>query len=138
VDLVFRSKVDLWLVALVVGIPVLVLEFMFEGIGSGDGGADLVALAIVVIALAFFLWLYFSTRYTITPEVLVVKSGPFSWIIPLREITKIEPTRNPASSPALSLDRLMIRYGEGGELMVSPADKVGFMTAMKKQLKVLS
>ena len=38
-DLVFRSKADPWLVALVIGIPVLVLEFMFEGVAIGDGGA---------------------------------------------------------------------------------------------------
>lgn len=65
------------------------------------------------------------------------KAGPFSWIVPLREITSIEPTRNPASSPARSLDRLLVRYGGGEELMVSPGDKAGFMAAIKKQLKKL-
>jgi membrane protein YdbS with pleckstrin-like domain len=134
-DPVFRSKVDLWLVAVVVGIPVLVLEFMLEDAGVDDRGADLIAIGIVVVVLAFFVWLYFTTRYTITSQAILVKSGPFSWIVPLREITSIEPTRNPASSPALSLDRLLIRYGGGDELMVSPADKAGFMAAIKKQLK---
>jgi membrane protein YdbS with pleckstrin-like domain len=135
VDPVFRSKVDLWLVALAVGIPVLVVEFMLEGIGIDDRGADVIAIAIVVVVLAFFVWLYFSTRYTITSQTLLVKAGPFSWVVPLREITSIEPTRNPASSPALSLDRLLIRYGGGDELMVSPVDKAGFMAAIKKQMK---
>lgn len=131
---VFRSKLDLWLVALVVGIPVLILEFMFEDIGVDDRSADLIAIAIVIVVLAFFAWLYFTTRYTITAQALIVNAGPFSWVVPLREISSIEPTRNPASSPALSLDRLLIRYGGGSELIVSPADKVGFITAIKKQL----
>jgi len=134
-DLVFRSKVDFWLVALVAGIPALVIEFLLEGPGVDDRSADLIALALVVIVLAFFVGLYLSTRYIVTSESLLVKSGPFSWIVPLREITMIEPTHNPASSPALSLDRLLIRYGDGDEVMVSPADKAGFMAAIKKQLK---
>jgi len=134
-DLVFRSKVDFWLVAAIVGIPVLIIEFMLEDAGIDDRSADLLAIALVVVMLAFFIWLYLSTRYTITSQSLLVKSGPFSWVVPLREITGIEPTRNAASSPALSLDRLLIRYGDGDELMVSPADKVGFMTAIKQRLK---
>ena len=131
----FRSKVDLWLVAVVVGVPVLVVEFMLEGVGVDERGADLIAIVLVVLVLGFILWLYLSTRYTITAHSLLVKSGPFSWVVPLREITAIEPTRNPASSPALSLDRLLIRYGASEELMVSPADKLGFMTAIKQRLK---
>jgi hypothetical protein len=134
-DPVFRSKVDLWLVALIVGVPVLVIEFMLEDAGIGDQTADLLAIALVMVVLAFFLWLYLSTRYTITSQSLLVKSGPFSWVVPLREITAIEPTRNAASSPALSLDRLLIRYGGGDELMISPSDKAGFMTAIKQRLK---
>jgi hypothetical protein len=134
-DLVFRSKVDFWLVAAIVGIPVLIIEFMLEDAGIDDHSADLLAIALVVVVLAFFIWLYLSTRYTITSQSLLVKSGPFSWVVPLREITGIEPTRNAASSPALSLDRLLIHYGGGDELMVSPADKAGFMTAIKQRLK---
>jgi hypothetical protein len=76
-----------------------------------------------------------STRYTLTDEYLLVKCGPFSWSIPLRDIYEIEPTRNPMSSPALSLDRLLVRYGGGAELMISPADKAGFMMALRKRTK---
>jgi hypothetical protein len=134
-DPVFRSKVDLWLVALIVGIPVLVIEFMLAGTGIDDRDADLIAIGTVVVVLVFFVWLYLTTRYTITSQALLIKSGPFSWVVPLQEIASIEPTRNPASSPALSLDRLLIRYRGDGEIMVSPADKDGFRSAIKKRLK---
>ena len=136
-DAVFRSKIDFWLVALIVGIPVLVLEFFLEDTGLDDRTGDLMAVAIVVLALGFVLWIYLTTRYTITTEVLFVKAGPFSWAIPLREITAIEPTHHPASSPALSLDRLLIRYGSGDELMISPADKAAFMTVLRQRMKDL-
>ena len=137
-DAVFRSKIDLWLVVLIVGIPVLILEFLFEGILPDDSVADLLATVIVVIVLGFCLWLYLTTRYTISSDTLGVKCGPFSWVVPLREIYTIEPTRNPASSPALSLDRLLIHYGDGSEIMVSPADKGGFIAAIRKRSKTLS
>ena len=134
-DAVFRSKIDLWLVALCIGIPVLALEFALEGTDLGDANGDVIAGAIVAVGLAFIVWWYLTTRYTISAEALLIKSGPFLWIVPLREISAIEPTRNPASAPALSLDRLRIHYGGGAEIMVSPADKAGFMTEMKKHLK---
>lgn len=132
-DSVFRSKVDLWLIALIVAIPILVLEFALEGTGFNERFADLLAVAICAVVLVLVAWIYLTTRYTVTSEALLVKSGPFSWIVPLREISRIEPTHNPASSPALSLDRLCIRYGDR-EIMISPADKSGFMSAMKRQI----
>ena len=131
-DPVFRSKIDLWLVAAMVGIPLAVL-FILPDSSADQGGAALLALVIVGVVLAFFAWLCFSTSYTITPQALHITSGPFSWNIPLKEISSIEPTRNPASSPALSLDRLLIRYGGGEALMVSPADKEGFMMELAKR-----
>lgn len=131
----FRSKVDFWLILALVGVPILALEFLLDGSGVDDRTATLVAVLIVAVVLAIFLWLYLSTRYTLTEEFLLVKSGPFSWSIPLREIYEIEPTRNPMSSPALSLDRLLIRYGGGAELMISPADKAGFMATLRKRTK---
>ena len=134
-DAVFRSKIDIWLVALVVGTPLLLLEFVFEGTGISDRGADIVEILIVIGVLALFAWIYATTRYTITENHLFVKAGPFSWIIPIADITRIKPTRNPASSPALSLDRLRIQYGAGDELMVSPADQQRFMTALRKRMK---
>ena len=129
---VYRSKVDAWLVVVLVGVPVGMVDFLLDGAGIDDRFATLLMLGIVAAMLGFFLWLCASTRYSIIGEFLSVKSGPFCWMIPIDEITSIEPTHNPASSPALSLDRLVIRYGHDAELMVSPKDKAGFIEALKK------
>ncbi len=132
---VYRSKVDLWLVIVAVAAPIVLLDFILDGVNTADIFAELMAVAIVVAVLGIFAWLYFSTRYTITGDFLMVKAGPFSWIIPIEDISSIEPTRNPASSPALSLDRLLIRYGKSAELIISPKDKEAFMTELRKHLK---
>jgi hypothetical protein len=45
----------------------------------------------------------------------------------------VVPTRNPLSSPALSLDRLRIEYGQGRAIMISPADKGPFLRALEER-----
>lgn len=134
-ETVYRSKVDWWLVVVAVAAPIVLLEFILDGLNPPERFAELAALVIALAVVGIFTWLYFTTRYTITDDFLMVNSGPFSWIIPIADISSVEPTRNPLSSPALSLDRLLIRYGQRAELMISPKDKSGFMTELKKHLK---
>ena len=50
------------------------------------------------------------------------------------DITSVRRTRNPLSSPALSMDRLSIRYGKGRRIMISPADQAGFLEAIGHEL----
>jgi hypothetical protein len=107
---------------------------------AGDSGVnqyrvDLLTLLIVIIVPGGIGGLYATTHYTITSDMLLVRSGPFAWVIPLREITRIEPTRNPASSPAFSLDRLSIYYGLGNRLMISPTDKENFLATLRKRMQ---
>ena len=56
--------------------------------------------------------------------------GPFRWRVPIDAITAITPTRSALSSPALSLDRLRIEYGERA-ILVSPIYKEGFVRALR-------
>ena len=134
-DGVYRSRIDVWLIVVVVGVPVMVLDFLLDGISTDDWLANLLALLVVVTVLGLFAWFYWSTRYSISGAFLLVRSGPFSWVIPIEDITSIEPTRNATSSPAFSLDRLLIRYGHGAQLMISPKDKTQFIAELKKHLK---
>jgi hypothetical protein len=68
-----------------------------------------------------------ATHYTLEPRQLLVRSGPFKWKVPIKDITSITATSNPLSSPALSLDRLRIEYGRGSAIMVSPRNKDQFL-----------
>ncbi len=76
-----------------------------------------------------------ATYYVVDKEVLRIVSGPFRIRVKLDEIDSVKATRNPLSSPALSLDRLMIRYGNKRRVMVSPADRNGFLRAIGKELE---
>lgn len=88
------------------------------------------AVAVAVILLLFAV--FRGTCYTVTEQELRIVSGPFRWTIPVDEITAIDPSRNPLSSPALSLDRLKISYGKRKFVFISPSDKAGFMRAMER------
>ncbi|UKE71286.1 PH domain-containing protein [Xanthomonas cerealis pv. cerealis] len=91
--------------------------------GRSNGGL-LTAAAVFVIGTVLPAWLLLSTAYTIESEVLIVRSGPIRQRIPLDQISDIRPSSNPISSPALSLDRLEIHYGQK-RILISPKDKQG-------------
>jgi len=73
--------------------------------------------------------LLYSTDYTLDGDTLAVRSSFFRWRIPLADIDSVEPTTNPLSSPACSLDRLLIRYGKK-RIMISPEDKAAFLHSL--------
>ncbi len=126
-----RSKVDRWFVVVM---TIAIIGSLVAAIAVASTGTMMVlALAgfIVLVCAALPIWLLLSTRYTLSEDQLVVQCGPFKWRIPLAEIIEITPTSNPLSSPALSLDRLRIEYGEGSSLMISPCKKQQFIDDIK-------
>ena len=124
---VYRSKTDTWLVAL---LTVAIIASSFAAIkvlSVGTLAAWAIAVFIVTIGAGLPLWLLFSTFSILEHTQLMVQSGPFKWRIPVADITSVKPSRNPLSSPALSLDRLRIDYGQGRSLMISPSNKDQFV-----------
>lgn len=91
----------------------------------------------LLIGAGLPLWILAATDYTLEAGELRARSGPFRWRVPLRDITAITPTRSLLSSPALSLDRLRIDYGRGRALMISPADRQGFLGALEQRRREL-
>jgi len=133
---VFRSKVDGWIrLVLILAIVVELGALTAVAVDVRDPVIVLLLLAAGLLGAALFVWVLVGTHYTVDREMLRIASGPFRWRVMLAEIESVEPTRSPLSSPALSLDRLRIRYGGsrfGGtrQVMVSPADKSRFLEAI--------
>jgi membrane protein YdbS with pleckstrin-like domain len=122
----FRSKVDSWLVLLVVATGALAIAACAPMIRIGSGGAIAIAAGLVALVVGFPAWLLSATHYTLEEQALKIRGGPFRWTIPYRDITDVKPSRSPLSSPALSLDRLRIEYG-GKSIMISPVDRASFI-----------
>ncbi|WP_421797887.1 PH domain-containing protein [Haliscomenobacter sp.] len=85
-------------------------------------------LLIILAVLAFILHLFFNTHYTIEGHLLTVKSGfLYNSTIDIHTISKVSETNNLISSPAISLDRLEIRYGSHNSVIISPKEKQDFL-----------
>ncbi len=121
---VFPSKRDGWLVWLLVGSAFAVIAITLN-VGAGL----LLGLAAIHVALVAAVLL--NTRYVITDTAMTAWCGPFRWMVPRHEIRSIMRSRDTRSSPALSLDRLLIDYGAGPkQILVSPEDQEGFAAAL--------
>ena len=128
----FVSKRDAWIVA-VLWTASLVDFWIAAWLWLGLRGAPAFVAPLLLVAGVFQLHVLYATDYTVEGDVLRVRASFFRWRIPLAAIESIEPTRNPLSSPACSLDRLLIRHGGGRCVMVSPADKEGFLRAIAQR-----
>ncbi len=130
---VFPSKIDTWLL-----IVLLVTVFVSVGaallsINKGTIFGYISALFVLSIGAILPAWLLLSTKYIVTGEQLVIRSGPFSWQIRIASISSVGETRDSRSSPALSLERLKISYANGRSIMVSPRNREGFKAAIGHQ-----
>lgn len=124
---VYRSRIDAWLLIVLVAAMAASLVAGIALVSAGSIAAWWSLALIAGVGILLPSWLLLGTRYTLAPERLTIRSGPFAWQVPLADITGITPTRNPLSSPALSLDRLRIDYGPGRSVMISPRDKARFI-----------
>ena len=127
--MLFKSDVDWWYYIVIVAVVVVVITALLPTLRGGQLPLS-IATIILIASLALPVWLLFSTNYRVDTETLLIKSGPFSWVIPLNEIHSVRPSRSVISSPALSLNRLELTYGDGKSILVSPKNRVAFLTAI--------
>ena len=129
----FPSKVDAWLAAVLLASALLVLVAVAAAWPRQATPAHAVLLvALLALGAGLPLWVLAATGYRVGQDALAIRSGPFRWRIPLQDIRAVEPSRSWLSSPALSLDRLRIRYGRAGQVMVSPKDRQAFVQALRR------
>ena len=132
----FVSKVDGWIIpVIVVAIAGTIWALIAVMITETPWLIRIAVAAVTALVIVLLFSIFTRTHYTIAHGELRVVSGPFRRTIPLSEITSIEPSRNPLSSPALSLDRLKVFYGKKKFVLISPADKAGFLSAVERSTR---
>lgn len=133
----FKSKIDWWLLLIFIVITDNIVIKIYEANHLYSLASNFPHLIIYSLVI-FIIWLpIFNTYYVVENNTLVIKSLVFRWKIKLNDITQIEPTHNPLSSPALSLDRLKIYYMKNEKIatvMISPKNKEAFLQAINKRL----
>jgi len=101
-------------------------------------GENLISEALimsVIILFLFFclLYLFYNISYTITDKFLKIRCGfIYSKNLNIEKITFISSTKTLISSPAASLDRVELHYGEFSSVVVSPKNKQKFIKDLLK------
>ena len=122
----FAPKIDRWL-ALVLLSAAAISSAALTSLPQRGQPVGVVALLVMgACGIVLPIWVLLRTGYRLTEHTLCVTSGPFRWRIPLEQIESVRPSRSVWSGPALSLDRLAIRYGRGRCLLVSPKERERF------------
>ncbi len=122
---VYRSRIDLLLPLVIIFITVVVL-YPFDSI-------SIQKVLFIIVFNGFMLYLFFSIRYEIEGENLIIKSLFYTKEIPIKEILSIERSYNPLSSPAAAIKRIEIVYGDQKNyILISPQKELEFIKTLSK------
>lgn len=121
----YRSKIDIWLIAVI-----LAAIFLPVILAWGEPAILIIAATTAVPTALLTSWLFWATRYVVSDNALTIHSGFGKKTIPFEAIKSVTPSRSLLASPAMSLDRLEIRYGQNQSILISPKDKAGFLAAI--------
>lgn len=128
----YKSKVDTWLGLILGGMPIAVLFAAWKLTHAPIPGRWIIALPVLLLGICLPVSVLVSTTYRITDASLRIRSGPFKWEIRIQDISKVTPTTDPVSSPALSLDRIRIDYGQAKSVLISPVKKEDFLRDLRQ------
>jgi hypothetical protein len=133
-DAIFLSKVDMWLVGVFVGIWLLstLISYVLVKANANLKVPILIFYGFSMIPImAVPFWAVVATQYEFQGPTLLVHPG--NTRIDIGSITSVTPTRNARSSPALSLDRLEISYGDDRTILISPREKDQFIAELTRR-----
>ncbi|KWU55154.1 hypothetical protein AWW70_25175 [Bacillus mycoides] len=122
----FPSKKDVWLYP----IFFVVIGACFAPIFAGR---EYFLLFFTIPLAILFSWSWFSTKYIVKEEIIIITSGPVKKRIFIRDIKRISNTKNPIAAHALSFDRLEIVYGSYETELISPRNKEEFILLLKRK-----
>lgn len=122
----FPSKKDVWLYP----IFFVVIGACFAPIFAGR---EYFLLFFTIPLAILFSWSWFSTKYIVKEEIIIITSGPVKKRIFIRDIKRISNTKNLIAAHALSFDRLEIVYGSYETELISPRNKEEFILLLKRK-----
>jgi hypothetical protein len=124
----FKSKVDTWIGAMVLVPPIAAMVTIST---AHDHAQTMIGWSVLAMYGAILFGLAVPLRYVVSADELLVQSGRMRIRIPWTDVRSMEPSRDPRSSPALSLDRLAVHYvnarGEHARVLISPERRADFL-----------
>jgi len=134
----FTSKLDWWIAAILIIVPIIEVTVLISSLRNGDREGLYAGLVGCGIVAAIYGLLIVPVRYGIGDEDLLVRFGVVRQHIRFDSIVAMYPTRSPLSSAALSLDRLAITTGRGPVhlTLISPVDREEFISLLTSRAKL--
>jgi len=132
--LIFPAKVDLWFYALFYGGGALMLglaHYLWKRTRGRLGAITVAACGLLFLMVA---WRVGAMTLELTDDgFLDVRGWPFAGrITHVGKIQRVEPSRDPRSSLAASLDRLRIDYGQAGVVFIAVPNQAVFLDALSR------
>lgn len=135
--MVYKAKIDAWfhlLVGLLIAVPTGLVYLAATG-------RHPVLFIIGAFFAIFDVWVvlpvWMDTRYVLEEKGLFIHSGRLvNRRIPYGSILQVQPTRDPGTAPAPSLQRLRITFRTKtgtGHILISPKDPAGFTAQLAKR-----
>ena len=130
----FRTKIDWWIGLVISFLPITSIWMIIRYFQIGGITNAVIALVMLIISISV-VPLFFIT-YNLNEKELLIKLGFFNTMkIAYDSITSIKETKNPLSSLAMSIDRIEIKYGKGGCVLISPKNKQEFLKVLREKME---
>jgi len=121
-------------------ISAIVIGFVSVGLPllSGDSiniTGLAVGLIITTLISGLFLWIWIDTNYLFDNEILIVKSGPMIWKVPIKEIALVrlnQKTIGGIWKPTLSWNCIEIKYKKYQSIFITPEKQDDFIGQLKR------
>ncbi len=110
-----------------IGLPILAGD-------SQNTTGMVIGIIITTLTGLLFLWIWLDTNYCIKDELLIAKSGPVTWRIPIKEITTVrlhQKTIGGLWKLTLSWNCIEIEYNRNGSISISPDKEDDFIEQLK-------
>lgn len=130
----YPSKRSFWIGLILWGI--IGVSFLLSWYLSFRAGKtfDYKLLYVYLPLILFVSSIWFGTFYTLAEDHLEIKVGPwFKKKLPYKRITKVERNHSFISAPALSSDRLLLKFNRYDEILISPLDEIEFVSQLKRK-----
>lgn len=124
----FRAGRDVWIGGVLWGSIALMVWSVTRMIKDGDPVGTIIVSGLILLLLS----IWFRTSYEIREGRLFITSGPYYKSIPIDRITSVRKTKNPFTSPSLTIWKLEIQFGTHGVVSVGPEDRDELILALRE------
>lgn len=128
----FPSRIDLWLVALIVG-TLAQIAFLAWSLRAANPVGSAISACIIVFVACAGVYAMVPCRYRLGSERLEIQNGRYRDSIAYSDIRKLSRETSMDSAPALSIRRVRIEYRDGVKL-VSPRQRDAFISELQRRV----